>query len=239
MKGISTVSILILTVFLSISVLPACADFDQVPGYPVTIFGYAESDGGPAVDATVTICNVSDASKCTTVQVGESFGTPGYWKANLAPIGVDDGDTVSISITTNDGSSIGSATYIVNTTSPEASQVSDIILRPKPPGDTDDSTTGGGSGSRDGTYPPGWGETPTPSLTPDATVAPASTDTTEPPMTTPTEEEIVTPGEAVTEGEAPAKETEPPEELKTPGFGAVFMIAGLLAAVYLVLRRRE
>jgi PGF-CTERM protein len=48
----------------------------------------------------------------------------------------------------------------------------------------------------------------------------------------------VTPAETATEGETDTKtplKTGP----KTPGFGAVFMIAGMLAAVYLVLRRRE
>ena len=234
MKGISTVGILILTVFLSISVLPACADPNlDLLGHPVMVVGYAESDGEPVVDATVTICDVNDASKCTTVQVGVSYGTPGYWKADLFPIGVGDGETVRVTITANDGSSIGSAIYIVNTSSPETSRVSDITLTP-PLG-----TPGGGSGSGEGTYPPGWGETPTPAPTPDATVTPASTETTKPSVTTPDEDRAVTPGEAVTEGEATAEETEPTTELKTPGFGAVFMIAGMLAAVYLVLRRRE
>ena len=237
MKGISTVGILILTVFLSISVLPACADPNlDLLGHPVMVIGYAESDGEPVVDATVTICDVNDGSKCTTVQVGESYGAPGYWKADLFPIGVGDGETVRVTITANDGSSIGSATYIV-TSSPEASQVSDITLTP-PLGTPDGGTSGGGSGSggRDGTYPPGWGETPTPAPTPEATVAPASTDTAEPSVTPLADEETVTPA---AEDEATAEETEPTTEPKTPGFGAVFMIAGLLAAVYLVLRRRE
>jgi hypothetical protein len=224
MKGISTVGILILTVFLSISVLPACADLAPVPGYPVIVFGYAESDGEPVDNAAVTICDVNDASKCITVQVGESYGedTPGCWKANIASI-VGYGETVRVTITANDGSIIEAATYIVDAFSPDG-------MAPPPASD------GNGGGGGDGTYPPGWGETPTPAPTPDATATPASTEITEPSVTTPDEEETVTPA---AEGEATAEETEPTTELKTPGFEAVFMIAGLLAVTYLVLRRRE
>ena len=113
-----------------------------------------------------------------------------------------------------------------------------VSSRPAGIGGTSGGGSGSGSGGRDGTYPPGWGETPTPAPTPDATATPASTDTAEPPVTTLAEDEAVTPA---AEGEAPAKETET-AEMKTngtPGFGAVFMIAGLLAVTYLVLRRRE
>ena len=223
MKGISTVGILILTVFLSISVLPACADFAPVPGHPVPVSGCVESDGE---SATVTICDVTGA-ECITVSVGAGYAddTP-CWKADLSAISVRDGDIVSVKITANDGSIIEAATYIVDTFSPDG-------MAPPP---ASDGNGGGGGGNHDGTYPPGWGTTPTPAPTPEATVAPASTETTGSSVTTPAEEEAVTPA---AEGEATAKETEPTTELKTPGFGAVFMIAGLLAAVYLVLRRRE
>lgn len=222
MKGISTVGILILTVFLSISVLPACADFAPVPGHPVPVFGCVESDGE---SATVTICDVTGA-ECITVSVGAGYGddTP-CWKADLSAISVSDGDIVSIKITANDGSIVEAATYIVDAFSPGG-------MAPPPASDGN-----GGGGGGDGTYPPGWGETPTPAPTPDATATSAST-TTEPPVTTPDEEEAVTPVETVT-GEATEEETEPTTELKTPGFEAVFMIAGLLAVTYLVLRRRE
>ncbi|MCK4459227.1 MAG: PGF-CTERM sorting domain-containing protein [Methanosarcinales archaeon] len=230
MKGISTVGILILTVFLSISVLPACADFAPVPGHPVLVSGYAESDGEPVDNATVTICDVNDASKCITVQVGESYGedTLGCWKANIASI-VGYGETVRVTITANDGSIVEAGTYIVDAFSPGG------MVPPPPASGGIDTTSSSGSGG--GTYPPGWGTTPTPAPTPDATAtAAASTETTEPSVTTPAEDEAVTPA---AEDEATAEETEPTTELKTPGFGAVFMIAGLLAAVYLVLRRRE
>ncbi len=226
MKWISTVGILMLTVFLSISVLPACADSDP-PGHPVPVSGCVESAGE---SATVTICDVTGA-ECITVSVGAGYGddTP-CWKADLSAISVSDGDIVSIEITANDGSIIEAATYyIVDALSPGG-------MVPPPPASDGNGGGGGGSG---GTYPPGWGETPTPAPTPDATVTPASTETTKPSVTTPDEDRAVTPGEAVTEGEATAEETEPTTELKTPGFGAVFMIAGMLAAVYLVLRRRE
>jgi len=100
----------------------------------------------------------------------------------------------------------------------------------------DDSS---GSGGGDGTYPPGWYETPTPVPTTTATA-----EATEPELsdesettdesTTGAAEEAVTTG---TDGE----ET-PTTELATkgiPGFSAFLVIAGLLAAMYLVLRRRD
>ncbi|MCD6208435.1 MAG: hypothetical protein J7J06_10720, partial [Methanosarcinales archaeon] len=97
----------------------------------------------------------------------------------------------------------------------------------------------GSGGSGDGTYPPGWYETPTPVPTTTATA-----EATEPELsdesettdesTTGAAEEAVTTG---TDGE----ET-PTTELKAkgiPGFSAFLVIAGLLAAMYLVLRRRD
>jgi PGF-CTERM protein len=100
---------------------------------------------------------------------------------------------------------------------------------------------GGGGGGGGGTYPPGWFGTPTATVT--ATKAPAAsatgTATAAPPG------ERVTPAAtkakpAAAKATAPAAEgtaTKKPAK-GAPGFTAVFVIAGMLAAVYAVMRRR-
>ncbi|MEA1907508.1 MAG: PGF-CTERM sorting domain-containing protein [Euryarchaeota archaeon] len=238
MKGIATVGILILTVFLSISVLPACADTipSGPPGPPVVLIGYVENEDGAPADGAIVTVNANGAS--VEVLVGSSYGASGWWMANVAPIGVSAGDEVTTVVTTNDGSSTGSATHVVDSTS-EVSLVSEIVLIP-----ATGVSSGNDGGSREGTYPPGWGETPIPTPTPEPEDTPTSTDTTEPPVTISddddADDDAVPPTEMATEDETDTKTplgTDPTK--KTPGFGAVFMIAGLLAAVYLVLHRRE
>ena len=102
---------------------------------------------------------------------------------------------------------------------------------------TTSSSSGGGG---DGTYPPGWGETPTPTptATPASAAAPESTvASTEAPTVAPNEAPTKAPTAAPTE-----IATTKVEAKGTPGFGAVltvFAIAGLLVATYLVMRRRE
>jgi PGF-CTERM protein len=101
--------------------------------------------------------------------------------------------------------------------------------------------TPSGSGG-EGTYPPGWFGTPTATVT--ATKAPAASATT-----TATD---APPGERVTPAAtkakpAAAKATAPAAEGTTagaakkgaPGFTAVFVIAGMLALAYVMMRRRE
>ena len=92
--------------------------------------------------------------------------------------------------------------------------------------------TPSGSSGGDGTYPPGWFETPTPAVT-----AAANTTATDAP-----------PGERVTPAQtkkpAAAKAAIPAAEGTTakngaPGFTAVLVIAGLLAIAYAMMRRRE
>ena len=102
------------------------------------------------------------------------------------------------------------------------------------------ATDGGtGGGSRGGTYPEGWSGTPAPAVT--ATKAPA-----EPAIGTATD---APPGERVTpapkkaaaaKAVAPAADGTPAETTKNgaPGFTAVFVIAGMLAAAYVMMRRR-
>jgi PGF-CTERM protein len=92
-------------------------------------------------------------------------------------------------------------------------------------------TPSGGSGG-EGTYPPGWFGTPAPAVT--ATKAPAASTTAT----------AVPPGERVTPAPTktkPAAAGTTAEDAKKglPGFTAVFVIAGMLAVAYMVMRRRE
>ena len=223
MKGIATVGILILTVFLSISVLPACADTippDTIPpGPPVVVYGHVEDGNGSAV--TITANDKFIVVNCDT---------SGWWTADLSATGVQHGAHIEVSVATASGP-VETAAYRVDAFSIGG-------MAPALASDAD----GGSSGNRDGTYPPGWGETPTPTPTPEPEDTPtsASTDATEPPVTLSDDGDAVPPTETATEDETDTKTPMGADPIKkTPGFGAVFMIAGLLAAVYLVLHRRE
>ena len=97
--------------------------------------------------------------------------------------------------------------------------------------------TGGG----DGTYPPGWFETPAPAVT--ATKAPAAPATTTATAAPP--DERVTPAPmkakpAAAKPTAPAAEGTAVETAKkdVPGFTAVFAATGVLAIAYAMMRRR-
>ena len=100
-------------------------------------------------------------------------------------------------------------------------------------------TSSGGSGG-DGTYPPGWHETPTatvtatkaptPSATATATDAPPGDKVTPAPTKKPEAAKTTTPAAEGTTAETPKS---------TPGFTAVFVIAGMLAVAYAMMRRRE
>ncbi|RLG28563.1 hypothetical protein DRO03_09555, partial [Methanosarcinales archaeon] len=109
------------------------------------------------------------------------------------------------------------------------------------PGSGSSGSSGGSSGGS-GTYPPGWGQSaPTSTATP----APTSIATPEPTVAQ-TEAPAPASDGAPTEASADEAPTETPTTKPptkpTPGFGAmltVFVIAGLLVATYLVMRRRE
>jgi len=94
----------------------------------------------------------------------------------------------------------------------------------------------GGGGGGSGTYPPEWFGTPTPTVT--ATETPTTAATAAPPG------ERVTPRPTITKPTATATETAAEgaaaETAKNgaPGFTVVLVIAGLLAAAYVVMRRR-
>ncbi|MEA1895254.1 MAG: hypothetical protein U9N36_08665, partial [Euryarchaeota archaeon] len=120
--------------------------------------------------------------------------------------------------------------------------VGKLTAPPAPP--SSDGRRGGGGGGSGGTYPPGWDQ-PAPTSTATPTATPTATATATP-------ESIVIPTEGSTlapDGTTGAPADETPTETSTkmstkgtPGFGAtltVFVIAGLLVATYLVMRRRE
>ena len=89
----------------------------------------------------------------------------------------------------------------------------------------------GGGGA--GTYPPGWGTTPAVTATAAHEATPGATAAPSGKYVTPTPKKPATAAEGVTAGAAAkAKKT-------TPGFEAVFAIAGLLAIAYVLMRRRE
>ncbi|PXF60006.1 MAG: hypothetical protein C4B59_10285 [Candidatus Methanogaster sp.] len=98
------------------------------------------------------------------------------------------------------------------------------------------SSGGDGGGGSGGTYPPGWfGTTTTPVVSPTTTSQQgmAPTPVGEHVAPTPTR-----PAAAGATQAAPAKET-PTKKKSTPGFPAVFAIAGMLAIAYMVLRQRR
>ena len=108
-----------------------------------------------------------------------------------------------------------------------------------------DSTFGlvGSVPTGSGTYPPGWFETPTPAVS--ATKAPAAsttgTATAAPPGERVTPTPVPTKRPAATKMAAPAAEGAAAETTKkdVPGFTAVFVIAGMLAIAYAMMRRQS
>ena len=90
------------------------------------------------------------------------------------------------------------------------------------------------SGGGEGTYPPGWFGTPTPTAAPTSTPPPGVTPAPAGERVTPTPAKPAEAGETPT---APAGEK--PTKKGIPGFTAVFAIAGMLAIAYVVLRQRR
>jgi len=248
MKGIVTVGILMLTVFLLSA--PAQA------GVPYTVASYADySDGTPADGAVVTIYEDGKApSSGTTAVVGESYNdsAPGWWKVVLYNINDPLADGTPMVVSIDDGnSSVGRTTFVIDTSSIGVHRVADITLTPV-------QTGSGGGGGGEGTYPPGWGKT-------DKTVAttgPAatSTDDTSSDSTgtegSTGEAKVATGGGSTkdttvggsTDGTTEptddnvsedTEDTEDTTEMKTPGFGAFFAVVGMLAVAFMALRRRD
>ncbi|MEA1868703.1 MAG: PGF-CTERM sorting domain-containing protein, partial [Euryarchaeota archaeon] len=101
-------------------------------------------------------------------------------------------------------------------------------------------TPSGGGGGGSGTYPPGWFDTPAPAVT--ATKAPApsatATATDAPPGERVTPAPVKRPDATKTATPAAEGMTAGGAKKGAPGFTAVFVIAGMLAAVYAVMRWR-
>ncbi len=98
------------------------------------------------------------------------------------------------------------------------------------------SSTGGG----DGTYPPGWFGTPTPTVTATTIPAASATATDAPPgeRVTPAPTKAK-PATVKTDASAAEGTTAGAAKKGAPGFTAVFVIAGMLAVAYAMMRRRE
>jgi hypothetical protein len=98
------------------------------------------------------------------------------------------------------------------------------------------------TGGRDGTYPPGWFETPTPAVT--ATKTPAASVTATATAAPPGDKVTPAPTKAkpaAAKATTPAAEGTTAEKAKKDahGFTAAFAGCGVLAALYAVMRRRE
>jgi hypothetical protein len=152
MKGISAVSIIVLTVFLSLSA-PAHAG----TGAPYPIYGYVNySDGAPADGALVTIYRAGDPLNNTTSVVGSSYGASGWWKAdlyNIPPVGIPtigSDDTIMVEVA-DDYSNTGVATLVVDTSIMGAHRVADVTAVGLPmTGDINgDGMTGGDDALQD------------------------------------------------------------------------------------------
>jgi PGF-CTERM protein len=93
--------------------------------------------------------------------------------------------------------------------------------------------TGGGTGGGDGTYPPGWFGTPAPVVTATANATAAAAPPGDKVTPVPTKRPAAV---KATAAEGTAAGT---VKKDAPGFTAAFAIAGMLAALYAVMRRRE
>jgi PGF-CTERM protein len=248
MKGILTVGILMLTVFLLSAPAQAGTDF------PYVVVGQATyPDGAPADGAVVTVCVDGDPSRSTTGVVGISYSpnTPDLWKVDLFDIegSIEDGTPMVVSIA-DDNSSVGRTTSVVDTSSMDAHRVADITLAPAETG-----SRGGSGGS--GTYPPGWDKNDKAAATGPAATSTddTSSDSTETEEST-GEAEVTEDGSATdtTAGGSTDGTTEPTDddasedtgedadkttEMQTPGFGALFAVVGMLAVAFMALRRRD
>ncbi|MEA3324939.1 MAG: hypothetical protein U9Q37_07355 [Euryarchaeota archaeon] len=113
--------------------------------------------------------------------------------------------------------------------------ISDTVQAPKDPISTFGLVGSVPTGGRDGIYPPGWLETPTPAVT--ATKAPTPSTTVTATAAPPGE--YVTATKASTKAKPAAEGTTTTTPAKSaPGFTAAFVIAGMLAVAYAMMRRR-
>ena len=230
-------SILILTVFLSLSAPAYAAETDPGSTYGYVIYGYVNyTNGTPADGELVTIYKEGYPLENITAEVGLSYGVSGWWKVSLYNIGnVANGDTIVFEV-------LGKSTSLVVNTAMGGRRISNMAPTTSDDDDDTGSSSGDDTGSSGGggTYPPNWGEPAPTAAATSAPTAAAPEPTTREPVQRVTQVETPTvthTTETPTETSTTTVQTNP-----TPGFGAVstvFAIAGLLAAVYLVMRRRE
>ena len=157
--------------------------------------------------------------------------------------GTTENSSVNLSVTVQQGvtadggafsekvdiSAIPAGDYMISATDGTNTATANITILAKPA-----PTPSGGGG--DGTYPPGWfgTPTPTPAVTPTATPSSGVTPTPAGDRVTPT------PSKPAAAGATPtASAGEGPTKKGPPGFTAVVAIAGMLAIAYMVMRRRR
>ena len=108
-------------------------------------------------------------------------------------------------------------------------------------GTTTSSMPSGGGGGGSGTYPPGWLETPTPTVTPASSSSSTTPDTTATAAKTAaqvaTKKPTVKP--AAQTADSDTTPSAPEKKGLLPGFEGVFAIAGLLAIGYVMMRRKR
>jgi len=111
-----------------------------------------------------------------------------------------------------------------------------VLVGTKTISDTHRGSGGGGGGG--GTYPPDWFETPTPTVTPaQSSTTPDTTATT-----TKTAKQVATKKPTVKSTAASSggdTTAEAPKKKGLPGFEGVFVIAGLLAIAYVMMRQKR
>jgi len=221
----SLVLIAFAAAMLAFCISPALASVTYIPPDP-TITNTTCRDW---VNYSWTAGEPGNATDSYNVSVNETWtnGTATYMNVTVCP-----GGWANITVWAWNAS--GTGTLSVGC-------ASDNVQAPEEPESTfglvGSIPTGGGGG----TYPPGWFETPTPAVTATKSPTPSPTAT----ATVAQPDDTVTPAPTKAKPAA-AKVTTPASEGTTagdakkdaPGFAAVFVIAGVLAAVYVMMRWR-
>jgi hypothetical protein len=211
---------------LAVCISPVLASATYIPPDPTNLTNTtnpANTTGRFWVNYSWTAGEPGNATDSYNVSMNETW-TNGTTNTSINET-VGSGEWVNITVWAWNASGTGTLSAVC---------VSDDVQAPEELGGTfglvGSIPTGGGGG---GTYPPGWFETPTPAVT--ATKTPAASATATATATSAPPSEHVTPTPAPT-AEGTTAET---AKKSASGFTAVFVIAGMLAAAYAVMRRRE
>jgi hypothetical protein len=186
------------------------------------------AETGAALPPSITV------GESLTVLITDDAGTPidGVAKSARVRYRLDSGTRIPVEVG-SDGKTVNPYTSpysgVLNITvsygtAVIASQTMNVIAAAAPTSTPTYYRPSGGGGGGGYYYPPA---TPTPTVT--ATATP-----TAPPGATPKVTPVATPVEVKTSAPTPK-----PPKTEIPGFTSVSLISGLLAALYLVLRRRE